>query len=260
MGDPTWPRRSERSAQDWATSLGPVFQRFTEATQDSGNLAYGVRVGDERYFIKTAGTETSGPARLSQRVGWLRDAAAMHSWVQHRALPPLLAVVDTETGPALVYPWLDAVQLRGKEAILNRFWRRPLAERRAAAEELLTLHAALAEEDYVAVDLYDGCLMYDFAACRLYVIDLDMYRRGAFRNDMGRMYGSGRFMPPEQLALGARVDHRSTVFLLGRLLAHLIPEPGAGLAAVIERACAEEPEARYQEPAALLRAFRATAT
>ena len=34
-------------------SIGTIFATFGAATQDSGNVSYGVQIGDERFFVKT---------------------------------------------------------------------------------------------------------------------------------------------------------------------------------------------------------------
>ncbi len=47
-------------------------------------------------------------------------------------------------------------------------------------------------------------------------MDLDNYRLGPYRNDMGRMFGSSRFMAPEELSLGAPIDDRTTAFVMAR--------------------------------------------
>lgn len=47
-------------------------------------------------------------------------------------------------------------------------------------------------------------------------MDLDTYRRGPHRNDMGRMFGSSRFMAPEQFSLGAPIDSRTTAYVMAR--------------------------------------------
>ena len=72
----------------------------------------------------------------------------------------------------------------------------------------------------MASDLYDGCLLVELSTGRLTVVDLDAYRRGPGRNTMGRMFGSRRFMAPEEFELGAPIDQRTTVFTLGRLAWH----------------------------------------
>lgn len=65
------------------------------------------------------------------------------------------------------------------------------------------------------------------------VIDLDSYSKGPFRNQMGRMFGSERFMAPEEHRLGAWIDERTTVFTLGRTVHHLVPDGGEEMAGLV---------------------------
>jgi serine/threonine protein kinase len=76
-------------------------------------------------------------------------------------------------------------------------------------------------------------LLYDFATHRLTVMDLDSYHRGAYRNTMGRMFGSTRFMAPEELALGAPIDTRTTAYALARAGLILLPDPPPALEDVL---------------------------
>lgn len=64
--------------------------------------------------------------------------------------------------------------------------------------------------------LYDGCLLYDFTTKRLAVFDLDHYRQGPYENTVGRVFGSTRFMAPEEFERGRVIDERTTVFALAR--------------------------------------------
>jgi serine/threonine-protein kinase len=65
------------------------------------------------------------------------------------------------------------------------------------------------------------------------VIDLDTYRRGPYRNTMGRMFGSTRFMAPEELTLGAPIDSRTTAYVMARTALVLLPEPPPALQSVL---------------------------
>lgn len=44
------------------------------------------------------------------------------------------------------------------------------------------------------------------------ICDIDLYKKKPFTNTMGRIWGSSRFMPPEEFKLGARIDGKSNVF------------------------------------------------
>ncbi|HEU5485329.1 MAG TPA: hypothetical protein VFU98_10510 [Microlunatus sp.] len=86
--------------------------------------------------------------------------------------------------------------------------------------DLIDLHHALASAGWVASDLYDSCLIVDLTTLRLTVIDLDTYHRGPSTNTMGRMFGSTRFMAPEEFRLGAAIDQRTTVYTRAKITWH----------------------------------------
>ena len=200
--------------------LGTIFTRFT--TQDSGNISYGVRTATRKYFVKTAGDPADSAPYLDfdGRVGLLRNAAALAESVVHPALPSLHAVIESPAGPLLVYDWRDGEHLgtnRDDPASAHqRFKALPVPEILAALDALYDLHARLDAAGWVEGDFYDGALLYDFDAHQLTVVDLDTYRQGPHRNDMGRMFGSSRFMAPEQFSRGAPIDTRTTAYVLAR--------------------------------------------
>lgn len=216
--------------------LGTIFARFT--TQDSGNIAYGVRTGTARYFVKTAGdpSDTTPYLDFDGRVRLLRNAAELASSVDHPALPRLHAVIESPTGPLLVYDWRDGELLGRRHPAHDRFRALPTAEILAALDTLYDLHAALDAAGWVEGDFYDSALLYDFGSRSLTVFDLDTYHRGPYRNTMGRMFGSERFMAPEEHVLGAPIDSRTTAYVMARTAQILLPEPPPPLQAVLTEA------------------------
>ena len=117
---------------------------------------------------------------------------------------------------------------------------------------------------WIAVDFYDGCMIYDFRHQKFHVIDLDLYRDAPFVNEMGRMFGSMRFMAPEEFELGARIDERTNVFTMGRTAAVFLSdgtldrEPFRGSDAqyeVVRRACQDDRNGRYDSMEAFYRAW-----
>jgi serine/threonine-protein kinase len=256
-------------------TVGTVFAEFGHLTQDSGNVSYGVQVAAERYFVKTAGVpDDSRPfLKHSARVELLRNAARLSKPCHHPSLPRLYRVIESASGPLLVYQWLDG-ELIGvtsnrrddPESSFQRFRRLPTATIEGCLDTVFDLHSKLASLGWIAVDFYDGCLIYDFESGTLGVVDLDNYRQRAFRNEMGRMFGSTRFMAPEEFDLGALIDQRTNVFVMGRTALVFLSDgtlsPSAfrgtnALYQVIAKACEPERSRRYDSLAAFDAAWRA---
>jgi serine/threonine protein kinase, bacterial len=260
---------------------GTIVDTFDHRTQDSGNVSWVVEVEGRRLFVKSAGADTA-PAPGAPvpyldhagRVALLRNAVTLARSVSHPALPRLLNVLESPWGPVLVYE-AAAGELVGVHrehradpaSAYQRFARAPAALVIGAFDQLIDVHVALAEQGWVAVDLYDGCLVVDFATGRLAVVDLDTYRRGPSTHDMGRMFGSTLYMAPEEFELGAPIDQRTTVFTLGRLAWHfgtrLTERPSefcgpAGLAEVVQQAIRPSREERPATVAELADAWRRT--
>jgi serine/threonine-protein kinase len=164
------------------------------------------------------------------------------------ALPELLRVIEAADGPLLVYAWVDGELLHRSAAggsAFARFRALEPSEQISALDAVFRLHVRLAGRGWIASDFYDGCLIYDFGARRIHVVDLDNYRDAPFTNEMGRMFGSTRFMAPEEHERGARIDEQTTVFAMGRAIQQLLPATPTAIASVAERACASERRLRF---------------
>ncbi|WP_215455656.1 serine/threonine protein kinase [Streptomyces sp. ATCC 21386] len=240
----------------YLSRTGDVFRVFGK--QDSGCVAYGVHLPDrdERWFVKTAVTAVG---RRSLERAW-----GFHRAVRHPVIVPQVHRIALPHGSAVVMPWLDGEVLydpaeRGRgdrtnpDGPMARFRSLPPHRIEAALAGVLDAHLAVEAAGYVAVDLYDGALLYDFAAGKMRLIDLDEYRPGPFVLDAERLPGSTRFMAPEEYERGATIDIRTTVHALGRT-ARLLLDAGdeerawRGTAAqlgVLEQATHPDPGERF---------------
>ncbi|MEU2631351.1 serine/threonine protein kinase [Kitasatospora sp. NPDC007106] len=247
--------------------LGTVFAAFR--AQDSGCHSYGVELAcGERWFVKAARTDAAAAAVLRGR--------ALHRAVRHPAIVPQVHGFTADGRPAVVLPWCPGEVLYHPVAgrpgdrtspgsPMARFRALPLPEVLTAVDRLLDAHLAVEAAGFIAVDLYDGSMLYDFAARTLRLVDLDEYRPGPFVLTEDRLPGSRRYLAPEQCTREAVVDTRSTVFTLGRA-ARLLLDAGdeerawrggpAGLA-VIARATDPDPAGRHPTVAALAADWRA---
>ena len=263
---------TEQAPATYLHSIGNVFALFN--TQDSGNISYGVAVNGARYFVKTAGdpTDTSPYLAHEQRVALLRNAVHLAQSVTHPALCPLYQVIESPQGPLLVYEWSDGeligvprTQRDDPASAYQRFRGLPVDELLRALDLIYDLHAHLAAAGWIAVDFYDGCLLYDFSRQTLRIMDLDTYHQGPLINEMGRMFGSSRFMAPEEFQRGATIDQRTNVFTMGRTAALFLGDgtvaqaPFRGsdaLYKVVCHACQEERTARFASIADFYMAWR----
>ena len=246
----------DQAPDAYLASIGVVFAVFDEKTQDSGNVSYGVQIGEDRYFVKTAGSPDDPKSVLgyADRVSMLRNAVRLRRSCDHSALPRLHRVIESSRGPMLVYQWVDGEHVG---ASLQRVRRLPAPEVVRIPDSVYQVHHQLALLGWVAVDFYDGAMIYDFERRELHIVDLDLYVDAPFTNQQGRMFGSRRFMAPEEFVLGSTIDQRTTVFTMGRTAAVLMsdgtlerqPFRGSdGQHAVVRRSCREDPSERYGSP------------
>jgi len=254
--------------------VGAVFATFDAHTQDSGNVSFGVEAGGQRWFVKTAGDPADRASFLPHeaRVALLLNARRLAEAVCHPAMPALHGVTQSAWGPMLVYAWVAGELVRVPEArradpesSYQRFRRLPVDALTAAIDTILDAHLTLCGAGWVACDFYDGSIIYDYAARRTWLIDLDSYHLGSFTNDMGRMFGSTRFMAPEEFERGAGIDERTTVFTLGRMISVFLGDGDVGLAGfrgseaqhrAMTTACSPNRAARFQTVAELVQAWR----
>ena len=231
-----------------------IFAIFDHRTQDSGNISYGVEIDGERYFVKTAGLVDDDKPYLDHaaRVETLRNAARLAQSCDHPTLPPLHRVIESPNGPMLFYYWAEGELVRNA---LQQVRRLPVDEILDLLNDVYDLHFKLVNLGWIANDFYDGSMIYDFDRRKVHAVDLDTYHLGPFTNHMGRMFGSTRFMAPEEFELGATIDERTTVFTMGRTAAVLFSDnsldrkPFRGSDSQYEimlQACRENPDARFQ--------------
>jgi 8-oxo-dGTP pyrophosphatase MutT (NUDIX family) len=265
----SWPEQIDRPLPEFLSSVARVVRRFGDRV-DSRTTIVGVETEAGRFVVKHAADD--------EAVGWLESAIRFHAAVSHPSIPPVVHRLRTPQGLAIVQQWAGGEVLvdgfdpsvparDDPRSAYQRFLGLPVFEAADAIRQTIHAHLAVTGAGFVAVDLYDGCLIYDFTRGELSLIDLDMYRPGPFALEADRQYGSSAYMAPEEWRRGATIDERTTVFTLGRLALVLLgcarhgpPERAdfRGSDALYEiavRACAADPAERFQSAAELCRAW-----
>lgn len=254
---------------NWLAPFGFVFRVWDR--QDSGNIAFGLKIEDQQVFIKYAGAATADyEGHPVDAVRRLREAADVYEILEHPTLVRLLDHFETEDGYAMLFEWAEGELLRRDDSPsspISRFRRLPIDERIDAVEHILDFHAHVEAFGYVAIDFYDGSLIYDFERKQITICDIDFYSPTPYTNEMGRMWGSSRFMSPEEYELGAAIDSRTNVYGLGAMAFCLLGsetdrsrerwEAGEALFELAARAVSPDRSDRWETVAELLEAWRA---
>lgn len=243
--------------------IGEIPVRFPE--HDSRCQSFQAVVNNQRWFVKHGSTP--------QTITWLKQAVRFHEAVQHEALPRLHNAFITLDGFALVYDWVDGENLRPERALSPgeihpraRFCALPAAEIIAALNVIYDVHIVIEKRGFIAEDFYDGCIIYDFDKKQIHLFDFDHYHLGPFINNRGRLYGSRRFMAPEEFQKGERIDEKTNIFMLGRtafvLLANSSDLRGAwkgseAMWQVAKKATNTDPRLRHQSVQEFVSAWHA---
>jgi len=214
----------------WIRKYGTAFSAI-DAT-GSGCISFGVADGVKRYFVKIAGADTMD-AEISpeESVRLLKDAAGMYEILKHPNLVELIEHYALEDYYVAVFRWADGDCLFdywnfGKYGGIlsplspaSRFKSLPARQKLSAVEAMFSFLETVAARHYVAVDFYDGSLIYDFKSQQMTICDIDLFRRQPAVNDIGEDYwGPKRFKAPEEYVLGAVIDESTNVFTLGALI------------------------------------------
>ncbi|MCL2832829.1 MAG: hypothetical protein FWD78_06645 [Treponema sp.] len=192
-----------------------MFKVFDD--QDSGNICFGIINGDKKYFLKFAGAPTAranvSPAQAIERN---KRSVSVYRDLVHKNLANLISTEETGGGFAMIFEWTDG-ECMGKMYPQSRekFMRIPEKTKLQVFNDILAFHDHAAKMGYVAIDFYDGSIMYDFIAGKTVICDIELYEKSPYVNQMGRMYGSSRFMSPEEFSLGAVIDEVTNVYTMG---------------------------------------------
>ncbi|WP_394186800.1 protein kinase domain-containing protein [Metabacillus halosaccharovorans] len=218
----------ERHNFEWLTNMGEVFSVFDE--QDSGNICFGIEKDGVKKFVKYAGAKTKEyTGQPEKAIEILKNSISLYENLRHKHLVNLLEHFEMDTGYVLVFEWFEGECLHSHwsfppphkythpESPYYRFKQLPIEQRLKSFKSIVEFHLNVERNDYVAVDFYDGSILYDFKNNITKICDIDLYKKKPFINPMGRLWGSSRFMSPEEFELGAKIDERTNVFNMGAI-------------------------------------------
>lgn len=255
---------------------GRVVEVFDK--NDSGNISFGVEREGVRRFIKVAGAKTMNACVAPEEaIRLLRRALPLYEELRHPALIALEEQGEIPGGYYGVFGWAEGECLHAHWTFDQypkhthpaspwlRFRRLSVEKRLAALETIFSFQKHVSQKGYVAIDFYDGSLLYDFAADAVHICDIDLYERMPYVNHWGRGWGSSRFMAPEEFEKGAALDETTNVFTMGAMAFALLGgetdrarekwEASEALYAAALRAVSPRREERYASMEGFLEAW-----
>jgi serine/threonine-protein kinase len=261
----------------WLHELGEVFAVFDQ--QDSGNISFGIRNENEKLFVKYAGAKpTEYNGEPEEAIDRLKQSISVYKDLEHIHLVKLIDHFEPPEGFAAIFKWFEGKNLHphwsfpppakytDPRSPYFRFKRLPMEERLKLIDAIFSFHQFVAKMNYVAIDFYDGSLLYDFASKTTKICDIDVYQKRPFYNEMGRLWGSSRFMSPEEFTLGAEIDEITNVYNMGAMAFSLLGgevdrslvrwEAGIELYKVASRAAEQDRGKRFPSMDELIEAWR----
>ena len=194
---------------------GKVFKIYDD--QDSGNICFGVKNGENKYFIKFAGAPTERyHGMVEDAIARLKNTVQIYQDLSHPNLIEFIKAEEIGVGYAVIFNWVDG-ECMGRMYPISRqkFLQMSYSTRLEVFADILSFHSYVIAKGYVAIDFYDGSLMYDFTSKKTVICDIDFYSKMPYTNSMGRMWGSSRFMSPEEFGSGMSIDEITNVYLMG---------------------------------------------
>lgn len=223
-------RLREKHDFTWLKRYGTAFWAVDET--GSGCVCIGMQDADRKLFCKIAGVNTlEADVTPAESVALLKNAVHLYETLAHPHLIQLVEAYEYSQFYVAVFEWAEGEclfdhwnfeayqQNPALQSPKDRFKALPASLKLQAVETLFSFLQHVHQQGYVAVDFYDGSLMYDFATNTTTICDIDLFRKGPVINDAGAdWFGTKRLKALEEYALGSPIDEQTNVFTLGALI------------------------------------------
>ncbi|MEB9982096.1 serine/threonine protein kinase, partial [Bacillus cereus] len=171
---------------DWLIKLGTVFAVFDQ--QDSGNISFGVEKNGHKKFIKYAGAQTIAyEGTTGDAIERLKNSVTIYEDLKHESLIRLIDHFPVQSGYVLIFDWFDGECLhshwrfpppekyKNPNSPFYKFRHLPVIERIHSLHSIFSFHTYVEKKNYVAIDFYDGSILYNFNTNETKICDIDLY-------------------------------------------------------------------------------------
>ncbi len=222
-------RLKEQQDFSWLEKYGKAFWCVDET--GSGCICIGMEEAGKRYFLKIAGVNTiEADVTPEESVKILKDAVPVYYDLEHPALIKIVEAYAYKKFYIAVFEWADGECLFDHwnfekyktdstiKSPKEKFKELPPGKKIIVTDVLFSFLDNVNKKGYVAVDFYDGSIMYNFKTDHMKICDIDLYRKAPVINNMDDWYGTKRLKAPEEYVKGSVIDVQTNIFTLGALV------------------------------------------
>ena len=223
-------RLTELHDFSWLKKYGTAFWVVDET--GSGCVCIGMEDADNKYFCKIAGVGTiEAEVSPEESINILKEAVQIYHDLAHPNLAKMIEAYDYDQFYIVVFEWINGECLfdhwnfekyKKNSSIKTpreKFKELPICKKLVAVDVLFSFFQNVYRKGYVAVDFYDGSIMYDFSSDKLTICDIDLFKKAPVINDIGaEWFGTKRLKAPEEYIKGSAIDVQTNIFTLGALI------------------------------------------
>lgn len=223
-------RLKEQHDFSWLKKYGKAFWCVDET--GSGCICIGMENADKKYFCKIAGANTiEADVTPRESVRILKNAVSLYHELAHPNLVKVVEEYPYNDFYVVVFEWVNGECLfdhwnfekykkdNALKSPKEKFRELPARKKIIMVDILFSFLQNINRKGYVAVDFYDGSILYDFMTGKATICDIDLFRKAPVVNDKGiEWYGTKRLKAPEEYIKGSAIDEQTNIFTLGALI------------------------------------------
>lgn len=219
----------------WLNNYGKVFDVIDET--GSGCISFGIEKENKKYFFKIAGAKTiESEVSTEESIRLLKDAVIKYKDIKHDNLIKYVDSFEYNEFFVVIYEYAEGLCLfdhwnfdrynKTKEITpMMKFKMLSIEKRLNVVYKLISFFETFIDVGYVAVDFYDGSIIYNFNNDEVTFCDIDLFRKLPIINDLGEGYfGTKRLKAPEENEKGAIIDEQTSLFTLGAIIFDMFSE------------------------------------
>lgn len=214
----------------WLKKYGTAFWAVDET--GSGCIGIGMQNADKKYFCKIAGVNTiEAEVSPKESIEMLKEAVHLYYDLRHPNLVKIIESYDYEQFYVVVFEWTQGECLFDHwnfekyqrdttiKSPKEKFKQLPVSKKLSTIDVLFSFLQNVNKKGYIAVDFYEGSIMYDFSTDKTTICDIDLFKKAPAINDKGaEWFGTKRLKAPEEYIKGSAIDEQTNIFTLGALI------------------------------------------